>query len=501
MIQTASPLEQALHDPSFWRRAAALRAWRQEPADLDRLRLALRHEDWRIRRRAVRLLARLSPPDLRAALPDSAWQVRRAAAALVRDPEAHAELLPLLADPIAPVREAAAESLGHLLASDALAAGVKSAVAAGLLAALEDRDDAVREQAAGALSSTFLDRECLPALRRALEDESSLVRSTVASMIAAFGPDSESETALLGLLATSSRSVLLAAVAALGRAGGRPAVEHLLALLDGDGECRVAAVNALAQLGQRVAGVEEDLLRLLDAGPVRRRLGIAQALGLLGSHAALTKVRAWLGADRWPVRRRGVRALAGFASLAPELTADLESRLHDSHARVRRAAVETAGALGRDALPLLPAILKRLHEQDRGVRVASLRALRQLLPHASEHVRSWLALLCEARRGPGHQVRALLRLDVSASVRAEFQATCVRRGQWFARLAGQPESPDVEAKSAWQAARAAARQAGARDTRKITDSRETQRAARAARRAEHSWQLALLGKLLLGAAP
>jgi HEAT repeat protein len=500
-MQPGSPLEKALHDASFWRRAAALRVWQPDAGDLDRLRLALRHEDWRIRGRALRLLAVLSPPDLRAAHADPAWQVRRAAAALVRDSDAHADLLSLLADPIAPVREAAAEALGHLLTSDALTADVRSSITAVLLAALVDRDGAVREQAACGLSRAPLDRKCLPALRRALEDESPLVRSTVASMIAAFGPDSESETALLGLLATTSRSVRLAAVAALGRSGGRPAVEHLLALLDSEGECRVAAVQALAQLGRRTPGIEEDLLRLLDAGPVRRRLGIAQALGLLGSHAALAKVCTWLGADRWPVRRRGVRALAGFASLAQGLTADLEARLQDSHARVRRAAVETTGALGRDALPLLPAILKRLHEQDRGVRVASLRALRQMLLHTPGHVRSWLALLCEAQRGPRHQVRALLRLDVSASVCAEFQATCVRRGRWFARLTGQPESPDVEAKSAWHAARDAARQAGARGSGKITNPEEARRAARAARQAEHSWQLALLGKLLLGAAP
>jgi HEAT repeat protein len=106
------------------------------------------------------------------------------------------------------------------------------------------------------------------------------------------------------------------AIDALGRSGGRAAIEELRGILDGEKECwhtRTAAIRALVTLDAVEAG--PAILKLLarDRDPDVREAAI-EAVGALGVTNAIKLLRK-IEAEEPPLREAARRALARLARL------------------------------------------------------------------------------------------------------------------------------------------------------------------------------------------
>jgi HEAT repeat protein len=500
-------LYQALHDPSFWHAHAALDTLRQRrpaPADVGpALTAALHDSEPRVRRRAVRAIELLLPPaeavtPLRQMLDDSAWDVRRAAVQVLGRLGQDAaialhELTGLLRDAVSGVRAAAAEALGRL--ADALPLGGEHEVVDGLLDHVQDADDVVREAVVQALLRLPVAPErLLPGYIEALHDPLPAVRILAAEALGRAGANDPSvEAALLAALRDPNRAVRETVIRTLEAVGTARAVEVLLPLLEG--ELRSLAARALAALARRQPETEARLLALLRER-TESRAGAGQALGLLGSSAALADLCRESRTGNLLSRRRAIRALGWFVSQPAEALRELDAALRDSHWRIRKTAAESLATFGAAALPVLPALLKRRYDQERCVRVAATWALERIVPHLSPTDQRWLAFLTDPTRSPARNLRrALARPDLPVEVLTDFVATCRRRALWHASQRGET-TLETETKSAWRAARLAALQAGGKASCRATDPEKGKLATRAARIAEHAWQIACLWSLL-----
>jgi len=147
----------------------------------------------------------------------------------------------------------------------------------------------------------------------------------VADLAEAFGDDDP---------VVRRRAAVLAA--RLGGAGSRSTLSVLLAerLADPDPLVAEAAAWALGERRQRSAVPTLAAMATGHSDPRCREAAIA-ALGAIGDRQGLSAVLAGL-ADRPPVRRRAVVALAGFD--APEVETALEGCLEDPDWQVRQAA-------------------------------------------------------------------------------------------------------------------------------------------------------------------
>jgi HEAT repeat protein len=506
MTTSQNLLEEALFSPSFWHSRAAARVLEQlcQPEDVipDQLAQALRHADERIRRRAVRLLAVLPLSAVvlslfRQALKDDAWTVRRAALQGLAlcgagASTALADLLAALNDEASGVREAAIEAMAVFVSS----AGIKGVeVETALLERLTDSDEAVREAAARALGSLGYPVRAVPSLVAALSDESAAVRALAVESLTSLGVATQKvEPALLERLDDPAPSVRRQVVSALGQLGTEQAVPALMRLLEGG--WRDEAAWALGQLGRRLPHLEGLLLAAFRSGNSSLRAGAIQALACLDSTAALAECRRLCRGTDLRERRRAVRALGWFGARAAEIVPELEAALCDAQGKVRKAAVESLAALGGRAAPAVAGLLRRLDDCDARVRSACAAAVVRILPEVPALEQSWLTVLADPRHGAGYNLRqALARLDLPESVLTAFTATCIRRTAWHAAHSGEPSPLTGKACSPWQAARAAARQAGRKASRNCPADEQSS-AARAARRAEHAWQLACLWSLL-----
>ena len=358
-----------LLEPSFWRSRAVLDELRREGVAFALLAPVLAevatHPEPRIRRRVVVWLSRFAEaepvaPVFSPFLNDSAWEVRRAAVQTVASRSGAAAdsvrlLLAAFRDQDAAVREAAAEAIGRLPTG-------APAVIEAFTQALGDPDDAVRIAVLAALRVQGPAAACAtPALLACLRDDSNEVRRLALAGLAATSAGGENvEETLIAALADDDRSVVHAALEAVGALGGTTAATAVLPFLDAGSATRATAVQALIQLGRRHADLESVLLPLLrDRSPARRQAA-ALVLAERDSSAAWQVLRADLQDERPSWRRRALMALAWFARRSADLLPDLERGLHDSHARVRSAAVVSLGHLGPRAAPLLGGLIRRL---------------------------------------------------------------------------------------------------------------------------------------------
>jgi HEAT repeat protein len=433
-----------------------MRALATIPPAVEALREALGEDNPAVRRRAVRLLApwaaRLPEAQslLRQALRDPAWPVRRAAVqGLAGDPTASGDLAAALADPDPGVRDAAAEALAGANAPGAVEA---------LANCLADHDEDVRLAAAQTLKR-YGCHACgaLEALQAALRDEAERVRVAAAGALEALRATA-SEPDLLALLADGRREVRLAAMRALGEVGGASTGAALLPLLGQEAEVG----EALGKIGRRTAGLESELLAILEEGPSRKRQGAARALARLGSAAGRTRLAEMLRHRRPRVRCQAVLALGAFDAAADDVLPDLLRALADSHSRVRQAAARALAGWGVRAAPALPLLLRRRYDRAPRVRRAATETLVRLMPEWPAQWQPWLRLLA----GPGvtasRNLRgALAEPGLPEGVRREFLAACSRRARWHAghrHLEGMTE--EVPPESAWQAAWRVARAGG-----------------------------------------
>jgi HEAT repeat protein len=474
------------------------------------VREALAHGRETVRERATRLLPGLLPPpafvaELLTALTDPSWRVRRAAVCCLAEQPVHAapaihQILALLHDPNAVVRQAAAEAIEVIAAAGSLPDALGTVTTESLIVLLRDVDEMTRAAAVCALGQMGKPTAVLPALCERLRDESEDVRRCAAEAIRRIGPAAAgAEADLLGVLHDPDCQVRLAAVTALGCVAGGSAIPALLRAADHADDRAGTGAAALASITRREPDAERLLQSALRGSSPRQRVAAARALAMLESSQAVQYLREQL-TDRKPRRRcRALRLLGWFTNAPAEVLPDLQRALNDSQERVRAAATRTVGAWGSSAAFAIGALIRRRHDRSRRVRAAAVAALAALLPRLPELLRGWLAILTD----PGHPAafnlrQVLARTDLPDAVRQEFIAACARRGNWHRQHAGLEVEAEHVAASPWEAARTAARHAARKATRHVAGDK-VRIVARNARAAEHAWQLAYLGTLLAGA--
>jgi cyclophilin family peptidyl-prolyl cis-trans isomerase/HEAT repeat protein len=347
----------------------------------------------RVRRRAALAIGRVglaqgvSPLTRTLADPDpDVRQMAAFALGLIGDRQAVAALTQALTDPEPRVRGRAAEALG--LIGDASAAAAIGAMAAeyarqGVLASLapdfegwplDPPVDAwrlgiaalVRLKAYDALAPAVLDARGGP---------------VTAWWPAAYAlqriEDPRAAPALLALARGSGIYSRAFAIRGLGTLKHQPALETLRSVLAErslDPRVRVAAVRALAQLGD--AGSAARMLELLHAGDTdpNTRLEIVVALGALRAQPALDTLLDAI-AHPWPVLRAA--ALRSVARIDPDHFVLVVSGLDpDPDWTVRAALAETLGLL--DPALTGPRLMAMLEDSDKRVLPAVLQSLTRL---------------------------------------------------------------------------------------------------------------------------
>ncbi len=256
---------------------------------------------------------------------------------------------------------------------------------ADLLEALEDVDDATREEAAKALSQ-LADPSTLAGLLQACEDDYWSVRSYVAWGIA--------------------------------RIGGAQAVEALIALFnDPIMDVRNAAVDAMAHVGIQAV---DRLLTCMKDERWRVREHAAKACGEIRDKRAVdTLIPACRDRDG-AVKSAAAEALGKIGD--PKAVPALVKLFRDSSKIVR----ETAGtALVAIAGPSVDPLIECLHDKDFVVRCHGARALGGMT-YDYQYGRSWVKdskvvdALCEALKDPDRAVRedATIALGMIGDARA-----------------------------------------------------------------------------------
>lgn len=303
------------------------------------------------------------------ALRDPVASVRQAAAEALgrtRDSVAVRALMDVLrADESAAVRRAAAWSLGEI--ADAMA------IPALADALLRDRDIEVRRNAASALGHID-DQRATSALTRALEqDADANVRMRAAEALSTID-DEGALDALIRVLDRDDdpgvRRAVIEAIDNLESARALPAVSR--ALRDGDADVRRAAADALGSMDDRDA-VPALLAVARDAEAEVRHAAI-NALGSLGDRRAVPAFTAALSDGDVEVRRAAAQAFASIENLrtAPP---ELIRAMNDRDAEVRHAVAHALGHIEDPAA--IRALIARVGDANTDVRRAVVESLDQ----------------------------------------------------------------------------------------------------------------------------
>ena len=198
----------------------------------------------------------------------------------------------------------------------------------------------------------------LDELRRALEAEAEAERLRTVYALAARGEEampvllnalcSEAKVRLKANLANAhTNPSQLDAVFALS-AVGRPAVPHMVELLDGnDWWLRAAAADVLGDLGTTASDTVPHLTRVLD------------------------------DEAEW-VRRNAVEALGNIGPAAAEVVPALSRRLQDSESWIRHNAALALAKIGPTATEAVPALRKNIDDEDRYARANAAMALERI---------------------------------------------------------------------------------------------------------------------------
>lgn len=334
----------------------------------------LRHDQTTVREAAATALAAIGP-DARAAVAelvrtladrDRLVAAASASALAAIGPDARAAVGPLaaaLSAPDAMLRGTAARALGDI--------GPDAADAAGSLAAAvvreQDADvlraciDACGEIGPGAV-------EAVPALVGQLAATAAETRESAASALAAIGPAAAATAAgpLERLLADKEPAVRLAAADGLvgvGRTG--PAVRRAIAeaLASGDAGLRAAAAEVAGDLGPAAAPFLPRLAALAtDDKDVDVRVAAVTALAEVGEAGAAALGRALADPDA-DVRHAAAYALADNPEAAATLVPGLIKALSDESVPVQLEAAHALGGLGKAAAAARP-VLEKLAAAD-----------------------------------------------------------------------------------------------------------------------------------------
>ena len=396
------------------------------PSSSPDLAVLVKDADPRVRRRAALAIGRVGITEgvqvLVGTLADADADVRAMAAfavGLIGDSSAEASLVPLLADQAPLVRGRAAEALGLIAAKGAAAAigRVAGEYARSAPVTAMQPDDAswpaAPEAEAFKLAVFALVRlrAYEPLATALLEGGRPISTWWPVAYALQRAEDARAAPALLEPLQAPGTYTRAFAARGLGAAKHGPAINPLVALLDARAktplEVTIAAIRAIAQLGDRAAG--QPLATLAGESGVHPnvRLEAITALGALRAAEGLP-IAQDLMTDDWPaLRSAALRAVAAIdqenfitvlsglepdrdwrvraaladvlASLPPELALDRErSMLQDEDKRV---IVAVLAGLARLHAPDLAAILlERLKDPDFAVRAAAAHHLAELKP-------------------------------------------------------------------------------------------------------------------------
>lgn len=240
---------------------------------------------------------------------DSAEMRREAEAALTRIKNARAvePLVAALQDRDSAVRSSAARILGEI--------GSRQAIEP-LAAALQDLDREVRLSAAWALA-LISDKEAevltiplaIETLVQALSDERPAARKTAARALG-LAENPQPVEALIKAMSDEDRDVRVEVIQALGEIGDKRAVESLLAVLgDKDSDMQGAAAYALGRAGD--ARAIEHLAAALEEPhrEERVRIAIITALSQIQDERVIQPLTMALEVGDWQARQRAAQAL------------------------------------------------------------------------------------------------------------------------------------------------------------------------------------------------
>ncbi|MDH4260475.1 MAG: HEAT repeat domain-containing protein, partial [Gammaproteobacteria bacterium] len=326
-------------------------------------------------------------PVLIAGLKDHDWQVRRAAArqlgeAARRDGQIVSALRTALDDLDSRVRRSAATALGQIGSG---AAGATPQ----LIKRLRDVDPEVVRSAAQALG--LIGRRASRAdrgLKPLLDDSDAEMRLTAADALGRIGRDSAaSSAALVALLGNPEAQMRSAAASALGRAGEDAAETSagLMKLLgDDDAQVRTAAAEALGKIGN--SAVPQLIASLNGGNPVYLQATV-EALAQIGEPAVPALIEA-LEDGRRPLlaRQHLARALGRIGNGKGKVVPALLRRLKDENALVRIATVEALGNLGSGAGAATSRLVELVDDRDEEilVREYAITAVARVAPASPE---------------------------------------------------------------------------------------------------------------------
>jgi len=296
-------------------------------------------------------------------------------------------LIEALGDKSSGMRLAAASALGNIGPPAAGATGA-------LVAALKDEKYYVRWNAARALAKIGPGAgKAVGALTEALKDDNILVRRFAAGALAAIGkPTREAIDALEKLLKDNEVSIRLSAAEALVKLGeGKRAVDALAATLKHNSIYkRREAVKILETIGPDARGATPALLYAVkDAEGWRASMAAAReaAMKRSGKKVLSESEEELIGGsistrgyqnNNWRLRFDAARALG---KIDPQTATDsvvpvLIKLLSHDEAPVRHKSAEALGAIGKPALPAVPALKVILAgERSEAVCLASLDTL------------------------------------------------------------------------------------------------------------------------------
>jgi HEAT repeat protein len=270
------------------------------------------------------------------------------------------------------VRAAAASALGAM--------GRDAADAVNRLFVLtEDASPEVQAAALRALVAQRADAARLkPLLQTALGSANSEVRKAGAAGIAALGGAAQLGVAgLLDLLADDDAAGRVAAVQALAQLGPQaaPAVEPLAARL-GEPALQSVIIETLGKIGPAAAPAVPRLVEL--AKSTDQRASVLPALTNIGASAssALPLIYACLNDQAGDVRAAAATALGVIESDNAKALATLIPLAGDPSARMRKAASAALAKYGVAARPAVPSIVGMLEkETERGDAMRALKAI------------------------------------------------------------------------------------------------------------------------------
>lgn len=343
------------------------------------------------------LLAAVRPdsarPSLRAPAREALLQLWRAP----RDPQVIAAVKPWLGFADADVRWNAAYALAR--PGGALAVEPLLPLAADTVPAI--RSLALRALRAPAADSADLRADAVAALRDALDDPHPHVRINA-----------------LGALSTYRLTEDAVTVAAL--------------LDDADGNVRVAAAQALGEIGGSIASERLHALTMDAATPLGLRATALTALARVSPERARDVAVAWAGSPEWLRRLHATRTLAALPAATPA-TAPLLERARDPDPRVAVAALRAVA--GRDTSAGTQALLiERLASGDAAVRAAAVNAL-ALHPHGAD-----LALLMEAYERARHDTVPAAALAVIDALAGLEERGVPAARSFFLRFPAHPDA-------------------------------------------------------------